>query len=109
MSSHTKPIEFLGDSLDRLRDFPKDAMREAGYQLDRVQSGEMPVHYRPMSSVGRGVVEIKIRDSEGAFRVFYVANRGDAIYVLHCFQKKSQKTDKQDIEIGKQRYSELPG
>jgi phage-related protein len=108
MPGNKKPIEFLGDALARLRDFPEDAKREAGFQLDRVQSGETPIHYRPMPSVGRGAVEIKIRDSDGAFRVFYVANRGDAIYVLHCFQKKSEKTDKQDIETGKQRYSELP-
>ena len=54
------------------------------------------------------MVEIKIREDDGAFRVFYVANSGNAIYVLHCFQKKSQKTDKQDIEIGKKRYSEIP-
>lgn len=108
MAGNKKSIAFLGDALARLRDLPGDAKREAGYQLDRVQSGEMPIHYRPMPTVGRGVVEIKIRDSDGAFRIFYVANRGDAIYVLHCFQKKSQKTDKQDIEIGKQRYSELP-
>lgn len=108
MSRDKKPVEFLGDALARLRDFPTDARRAAGYQLDRVQSGEMPTHYRPMPSVGRGVVEIKIREDDGAFRVFYVANRGDVIYILHCFQKKSQKTDRQDIETGKQRYNELP-
>jgi len=101
MSREKKPLEFLGDALASLRDFPGEARREAGYQLDRT-------HYRPMPSVGRGVVEIKIREDDGAFRVFYVANRSNAIYVLHCFQKKSQKTDKQDIEIGKKRYSEIP-
>jgi phage-related protein len=107
MSREKKPLEFLGDALASLRDFPGEARREAGYQLDRTQTGEDPTHYRPMPSVGRGVVEIKIREDDGAFRVFYVANRGNAIYVLHCFQKKSQKTDKQDIEIGKKRYSEI--
>jgi len=108
MARNKKPIEFCGDALARLRDFPADAKREAGYQLDRVQSGDMPIHFRPMPTVGSGVVEIKIRESDGAFRIFYVASRGDAVYVLHCFQKKSQKTDRQDIEVGRQRYSELP-
>jgi phage-related protein len=53
-------------------------------------------------------MEIRIREDDGAFRIFYVANRADAVYVLHCFQKKTQKTSKKDIELGKQRYGELP-
>lgn len=77
MPKRKKDVEFLGDSLARLRDFPREAMREAGYQVDRVQSGLMPTHYRPMPTIGPGVMEIKIRDSSGAFRIFYVANRGD--------------------------------
>lgn len=60
-----------------------------------------------MWDVGRGVIEIKVRETSGAYRVFYVASQGDAVYVLHCFQKKSQQTDKRDIELGKQRYREL--
>ncbi len=108
MPKRKKDVEFLGDSLTRLRDFPREAMREAGYQVDRVQSGLMPTHYRPMPTIGPGVMEIKIRDSSGAFRIFYVANRGDVLYILHCFQKKSQKTERQDIETGKHRYKDLP-
>lgn len=108
MSQGKKAVEFCGDSLARLRDFPEDAMREAGFQIDKIQSGDTPAHYRPMPSVGRGVTEIKIREDDGQFRVFYVANRGSVVYVLHCFQKKSQKTSKQDIDTGKQRYSALP-
>ncbi|XKH61871.1 type II toxin-antitoxin system RelE/ParE family toxin (plasmid) [Halomonas sediminis] len=101
-------IRFIGDSLDRLRDFPQDAKHEAGFQIDRVQSGGVPDDFRPMPSLGPGAMEIRIRESNGAFRVFYVANREEAVYVLHCFQKKSQKTAKRDIELGKQRYKELP-
>ncbi|SDG53947.1 Phage-related protein [Onishia taeanensis] len=107
MSEVDKPIEFRGDSLDQLRSFPDDAKQTAGYELSRVQQGKMPVHYRPMPDVGRGVIEIKVRETSGAYRVFYVASQGDAVYVLHCFQKKSQQTDKRDIELGKQRYREL--
>lgn len=107
MSEEEKPIEFRGDSLDQLRGFPDEAKQTAGYELGRVQQGKMPVHYRPMPDVGRGVIEIKIREASGAYRVFYVASQGDAVYVLHCFQKKSQQTEKRDIELGKQRYREL--
>lgn len=106
--SNRRSVRFLGDSIDRLRDFPDDARHEAGFQLDRIQAGGLPADFRPMSSIGSGVMEIRIRESNGAFRVFYVANREDKVYVLHCFQKKSQKTAKRDIELGQQRYKELP-
>lgn len=103
-----KPVAFVGDSKDRLRNFPLDAKREAGFQIDRVQAGGQPEDFRPMPSVGPGVMEIRIQEDNGAFRVFYVVNRGDAVFVLHCFQKKTQKTAKKDIDLGKQRYKELP-
>lgn len=60
-----------------------------------------------MPSVGRGVQEIRIRDDAGAFRVIYVARLKQAVYVLHCFQKKTQKTARMDIAIAAGRYSAL--
>jgi len=102
-----KPIEFRGDSLDRLREFPKEARREAGFQLDRVERGLEPFDWKPMSSVGAGVREIRVRDESGAFRVLYVAKFQDAVYVLHCFPKKTQVTPKRDIDLAVKRYREL--
>lgn len=102
-----KPVAFVGDAKERLRDFPQDAKRAAGYQLDRIQAGGVPDDYRPMPSVGQGVLEIRIREDNGVFRIFYVANRPEAVYVLHCFQKKTQKTSKKDIDLGRQRYKDL--
>jgi predicted XRE-type DNA-binding protein len=72
-----KPIEFRGNSLNRLREFPKEARREAGFQLDRVQRGLEPFDWKPMSSVGAGVREIRVRDDSGAFRVLYVTKFED--------------------------------
>lgn len=60
-----------------------------------------------MSGVGSGVREIRIRDDAGAFRVLYVAKLEDAIYVLHCFQKKTQATAKRDLDLAAKRYREL--
>ena len=60
-----------------------------------------------MSSVGAGVREIRIRDKSGAFRILYVAKLDDAIYVLHCFQKKTQKTSAVDIALATRRYKDL--
>jgi phage-related protein len=102
-----KPVEFRGSALDDLRAFPETARREAGYQLDRVQHGRDPDDWKPMGTIGRGVQEIRIRDAAGVFRVLYVAKFNDAIYVLHCFQKKSQKTSKADLILATQRYRDL--
>ena len=83
-----KPIDFRGTSKDDLRAFPADVKREAGFQLDKVQSGENQDDWKPMNSIGSGVREIRIQDAAGIFRVIYIAKLIDAVYVFHCFQKK---------------------
>lgn len=60
-----------------------------------------------MNSVGQGVREIRIRDTDGAFRVIYVAKFDSAVYVLHCFQKKTQATALADLELAGHRYRDL--
>jgi phage-related protein len=60
-----------------------------------------------MSSIGQGVQEIRIRDESGAFRVLFVAKFERAIYVLHCFQKKTQKTSKADLDVARLRHRDL--
>lgn len=107
MISRAKPVEFIGSALDDLRDFPLSARREAGYQIDKVQHGEEPDDSKPMKSIGPGVKEIRVQDEAGAFRVIYIAKLKDAVYVLHCFQKKSQKTSAQDLALASKRYNEL--
>jgi phage-related protein len=102
-----KPVEFLDSALDDLRAFPLGARREAGHQIDQVQRGLEPDDWKPMHTVGQGVREIRIRDAAGAFRVIYVAKFADAIYVLHCFQKKTQKTSKTDLDLAAKRYRDL--
>ena len=102
-----KPVEFRGSALDDLRAFPASARREAGHQLDQVQHGLEPDDWKPMTTVGTGVREIRIRDASGAFRIIYVAKFADAVYVLHCFQKKTQKTSKADLNLAKNRYRDL--
>ena len=60
-----------------------------------------------MNTVGRGAKEIRIRDEAGEFRVLYLAKFADAVYVLHCFQKKTEKTSKADVGPAAKRYREL--
>jgi phage-related protein len=102
----TKPLYFVGSALKDLRAFPRAPRREAGYQLDRVQHGLEPSDWKPMTTIGRGVREIRIHH-DGQYRVIYVANIDDAVYVLHAFQKKTQKTRKQNVEIARRRLKEI--
>jgi len=104
--SSLKPIAWLGDSLARLRAAPADIRSDAGYQLDLVQRGETPTDFRPMPEVGLGVMEIRVHGGN-EFRVLYVARFEEAVYVLHCFVKKTRVTRKSDKELGKQRYSAM--
>lgn len=98
-----KAIVWLGDSLDAVRCFPTEARRETGYQLDRVQRGLAPSDYKPMPTVGAGVQEIRIH-MESEYRVLYVAKFADAVYVLHAFIKKSQRTLKRDLDLAGARF-----
>lgn len=104
-----RPVRFLGDSLQCLRDFPEGAKHDAGYQLDKVQRGGQPDDFKPMRVIGRGVEEIRVADDDGIFRVIYYARRADAVYVLHAFQKKMQATSKRDIETARKRFALLSG
>jgi phage-related protein len=100
-------LQFRGTSYKDLMAFPELARQEAGYQLGLVQSGGEPDDWKPMSSIGQGVQEIRLHEAAGAFRVVYVARFAAAVFVLHCFQKKTQKTTKLDIELASRRYREL--
>ena len=102
-----KLVEFRGGALDDLCAFPVSARREVGYQLDQVQQGCEPDDWKPMNTIGSGVREIRIQDAAGIFRVIYIAKLADAVYVLHCFQKKTEKTSDMDKDLATKRYKEL--
>lgn len=107
MQNEQKPIEWLGSSKQDLRDFPTVARQRAGFQLALIQDGEEPVDWKPMDCVGAGAREIRIKCRDGAFRVFYVVNRPEAVYVLHAFRKTTEKTEKRDIDLARARYKLL--
>lgn len=100
----TKPLKFVGPSLNELRDFPEEARRAAGFELRAIQNGFEPSDWKPMKTIGSGVNEIRIHIL-GEWRVIYVAKVLDAAYVLHAFQKKTQKTSQHDIEIARKRLA----
>lgn len=99
-----KPIRWVGSAYEDLLAFPKDARKDAGFQLGKVQAGVEPADWKPFDTVGGGTREIRIREASGAYRVMYVAKFEEAIYVLHCFQKKTKTTSKQDLVIATARY-----
>jgi phage-related protein len=101
-----KPIEWLGDSRERVRDFPDQARGDVGFELWEVQQGKEPSDWKPMPSIGLGVKEIRVRAGE-AYRLIYVARFSEAVYVLHAFEKKSRKTSKLDLALARNRFRSL--
>jgi len=102
-----KPIDWRGSSLNDLKDdklFTQNARQEAGHQLSQIQAGLEPDHWKPFNEVGAGTKEIIIDLDDGWFRVMYVAKFPEAVYVLHCFKKKTNATSKHDKAIAAVRY-----
>ena len=101
-----KPVRWLGDSLNRVREFPRDARQALGTELRHVQQGEMPADWKVMRTVGHGVNEIRVH-AGNEYRALYVAKFAESVYVLHAFEKKTRKTPKGDIDLASKRYREL--
>ena len=102
----TKPIEWIGSSLESLRHLEAEVRDEIGFALWQVQQGFDPPDWKPMSSVGFGVREIRIHAGQ-EIRVTYVANFPEAVYVLHVFMKKSSKTSRRDLNLIAARFREM--
>lgn len=83
-----QPINFLANTLDYLRDLEKDARSAIGYNLDRLQQGLDPEDWKPMSAVGAGVREIRIKVPSGTYRALYLQSKGQEIHVLNIYRKK---------------------
>jgi phage-related protein len=102
----TKPLVWIGNSLEIIRNFPPAVKDEIGFGLYQAQVGSKHVNAKPLKGSGPGILEI-VSDYRGdTFRAVYTARFGDRIYVLHAFQKKSKSgiaTPKPDIELIKHR------
>jgi phage-related protein len=94
-----KPVYFVGSYREDMRGLPEDARETAGHQLFKVQQGKEPDDWKPVPMVGTGVNEIRVWDESGGYRVLYLAKFKEAVYVLHVFEKRSQKTSKGDIYL----------
>ena len=99
-----KNLSFVGSAKESISQFPKDVRQDAGHQLWRVQKGLNPTKWKPFESAGAGAKEIILDDGEGWYRVIYVAKFGEVVYVLHAFQKKTNKTSKGDVDAAERAY-----
>jgi phage-related protein len=96
-------IGWEGDSKDVLSAFPEDAKQNLGFQLRLLQQGQQPTDYRPMSSIGPGVFELRDQDERAWYRLIYLSRVRDVIHVLHCFEKKSRETPVKEIGTARKR------
>jgi phage-related protein len=103
--SEPKQLKFLGTSKKDLLSLDKLVQQEIGFQLSEVQFGREPEDWKPMPSVGPNVRELRAWISSGTYRAIYIASFAEAVYVLHCFQKKTERTSKADIELARSRLS----
>lgn len=107
MNWHRTPIAWIGSTLEDIKAFPDSIKRELGHDLDLVQQGLEPRDFKPMQNLGAGILEIRVKDRNGIFRLVYVAKFTDTIYCLHAFQKKTQQTAKHDRDVIKARYKAI--
>lgn len=98
-------IHWVGDAKEVLSSFPQEAKSTLGYSLRRLQKGLLPdCDARRMESIGNGVWELKTADERTWYRTIYLSRVGNALYVLHAFEKDSRKTDRRDLNIATRRY-----
>ncbi len=101
--SRLATIAWEGDSREVLKAFPESVRQNFGFELWQLQLGERPRDYRPLTSIGVGVFELRDQDERAWYRVVYLSRINDVIYVLHCFEKKSREMPRKDFEKAKQR------
>lgn len=99
-------IRWLGDSQEVIREFSREARQNLGNDLQRLDDGEEPLDFAPMGAILPGVFELRDRDAERWYRVFYIPLEG-SIYVLHCFVKKTNQTSRKEIETAGKRLQLL--
>lgn len=102
-----KAVVWLGNSKKNVMKWPVGAKDQAVFQLERIRHGLDPTEWKPMKAVGKGMREICIREQGDQYCIIYIAARTDGIYVLHAFQKKSQKTPKQETKLARQRMQSI--
>ncbi len=104
-----REVHWEGSSLTDLRTFPEDVQRTVGYALYFAQEGLTHQDARPLKGFkGAGVLEVIERHDGDTYRAVYTVRLKNAVYVLHCFQKKSTSgvaTPQRDMDLIKSRLA----
>ena len=102
-ASHTeKPLYWVGSAKKDLLALPEAVIDDFGYALGAVQLGATPAQAKPWKGEGPGVLELVENHQGDTFRAVYAVRFAKAVYVLHCFQKKSPsgiRTAQSDIDL----------
>lgn len=104
-----KRVVWNKSALETVRSFSAEVRQEIGALLRLLQNGEllgMP-QSKPMKQVGTSAFELRVKDRDGIYRVFYVQFDKNRILVPHAFVKKTQKTPLQEIETAQKRLRRL--
>jgi len=104
-----RPVRFMGDSREVLRELPDAVKSEIGFALEEVQRGEKPFNAKPLKGISPGVLEILCDFKGDTFRAVYTVRFASAVYVLHVFQKKSKRgiaTPRREIELVRRRLAQ---
>ncbi|MDR3416085.1 MAG: type II toxin-antitoxin system RelE/ParE family toxin [Nevskia sp.] len=99
-------LVLFGSSYKDLSALPDDVQDTFGYALDLAQRGLKHDHAKPFTQAGGGVMEVVEDDDGKTYRAMYTAKLPNAVYVLHCFQKKSKSgkaTPREDVALIEQR------
>src|SRR5258706_9354590 len=104
-----RPVVLHAKARETIREFPRDVRDRLGRALFLLQMGEQPSLplSRPMPTVAPGVAEIRLHDSHGRYRVFYVAATDRGVLVFHAFVKKTQRTPPSEIRLAQKRLKEM--
>jgi phage-related protein len=100
-------IAWEGDSKEVISSFPDEVRQNLGFQLRLLQQGQPPTNYRPMSTIGSGVFELRDQDGRAWYRLIYLSRVRDVVYVLHCFEKRSRETPAKEINVARQRLKSV--
>jgi phage-related protein len=101
-----KPVIFLKNTRQLIRDFKEDARRATGAQIRHLQEGQLPDDWKPMPSIGPGAIEIRLHKPH-EHRVIYVSKFEEAIYIIHAFEKKTAKTPLHELHVAQNNYSHM--
>jgi|SRR5712675_1327435 len=96
-------IAWEGDSKEVISSFPDDVKYNLGFDLRLLQQGQQPTDYRPMSSIGPGVFELRDQDERAWYRIIYLSRIRGVIHVLHCFEKRSREAPMKEVNTARQR------